>query len=250
MTSNIKKKLIIAMLAIAICLCTLSMTTLARAGGGGSGGGGGGGGGSSTHSHGSSHSNGRSNPIGGLINIAAFVIISGSGTIIFVYRARKAKRKSVQLMEEYQKLGINWDYHEIQDRVETAYFEIQEAWRLYDPFYAAEYLSEELADKWRVKLEWMKIRNEEIVQHNVQLISAVPIGVHDETGEEKDQIWYLIHGKMVGYYRDFDTKRLIRGNPRPEDFFEYWLFIRRDGRWVLHEIRQKDEMDIDEVSVV
>ena len=90
----------------------------------------------------------------------------------------------------------------------------------------------------------MKIRNEEIVQKNVKLISAVPVGVHDEAGEEKDQIWYLIHGKMIGYYRDFDTKEVIRGNTRAEAFYEYWLFVRRNGRWVLREIRQKDEMDI------
>ena len=153
-------------------------------------------------------------------------------------------------MKEYEKLGVNWDYHEIQKHVEHAYFEIQESWRRYDPSYAANYLSEEIAEKWRIKLQWLKIRNEEIVQQNVRLISAVPVGVHDEAGEEKDQIWYLIHGKMIGYYRDFTTQRRIRGNPRAEDFYEYWLFIRRNDSWVLHEIRQRDEMDIDEFRTI
>lgn len=149
-------------------------------------------------------------------------------------------------MKAYQKIGINWDYKEIQKHVEKSYFIIQESWKRYDPYYAADYLSEELAQSWNTKLQWMLLRNEEIVQKKVRLLSAMPVGVHDEAGEDNDQIWYLIKGKMIGYYRDRTTKELIRGNPRPEVFYEYWLFIRRNGRWVLHAIRQMDEMDIQE----
>ena len=123
---------------------------------------------------------------------------------------------------------------------------VEEAWRRYDTSYAAGYLSEELEIEWSSKLQWTQIRNEEIVQKRVRLLSAVPVGVHDEAGEDRDQIWYLIHGKMIGYYRDRDTKKYIRGNTKSESFFEYWLFVRRNGRWVLHKICQRDEMDIQE----
>ena len=127
--------------------------------------------------------------------------------------------------------------------MEHAYFVIQECWRRYDPSYAAGYLSEELAEKWNVQLQWMKIRNEEIVQENVKLISAIPVDVHNEEGQEKDEIWYLIHGKMVGYYRDKNTKEVIRGNTNDEGFYEYWRFIRRNDRWVLHEICDKNDWE-------
>ena len=83
-------------------------------------------------------------------------------------------------------------------------------------------------------------------EKRVRLLSAVPVGVHDEAGEDKDQIWYLIHGKMLGFYRNRDTKRHIRGDLQDKAFFEYWLFVRRNGRWVLHQIRQRNEMDIQE----
>lgn len=33
-----------------------------------------------------------------------------------------------------------------------------------------------------------------------------------------------------------------------EAFYEYWKFIHLNGHWVLDEIRQKDEMDIDEFA--
>lgn len=42
-----------------------------------------------------------------------------------------------------------------------------------------------------------------------------------------------------------DTKRVVRGNTRPEAFFEYWKFVYRNKRWVLQEIRQQNEIDID-----
>jgi hypothetical protein len=29
--------------------------------------------------------------------------------------------------------------------------------------------------------------------------------------------------------------------------YEYWTFIREDGRWVLNEIQQKDEVDVHEL---
>lgn len=244
MNKNLKKKLPVLLLIILTLSFCLSGIASARAGGGGSSGGSSGGGGShSTHRY--HNRSGSGNPAAILVHGVIF-LIAGSGTILLTYRSRKAKRQSIQLMNAYRKLGINWDYQEIQKHVEKAYFQIQEAWRRYDPSYASFYLSEELAEKWRTQLEWMQIRREEIVQENVRLLSAVPVDVHDETGEERDHIWYLIHGKMVGYYRNLDTKELIRGNPKPEAFYEYWLFVYRDGRWVLHEIRQQNEMDIQE----
>lgn len=244
MRAKIKRRLFLFLVIVLAVSFGVSGTAFARAGGGGSSGGGGG-----SSSGGSLHHSGRggnSSPIELFISEAMFLLIAGSGTIVFVYRSRKARRKSIKLMKAYRKLGINWDYGEIQKHVEKAYFEIQESWKRYDPSYASDYLSEELAQIWKTKLEWMKIRGEEIVQKKVKLLSAIPVGVFDEDGEDNDRIWYLIHGKMIGYYRNRDTKELIRGNPRNEAFYEYWLFVRRNGRWVLHEIRQQDEVDIQE----
>lgn len=42
-----------------------------------------------------------------------------------------------------------------------------------------------------------------------------------------------------------DTGEVVRGKTSPETFYEYWVFIREDGRWVLDEIRQKDEVDVE-----
>lgn len=241
------KRFLKILIFILILSFTLTIQVYARAGGGGGGSGGGGSSGGGSHYH-STNGSGRSNPIASILNMGLFYLVFAGGTIVFGYRAHKAKVKTVRLMKQYEKLGINWNYKEIQSRIEKAYFEIQECWRRQDVEYATEYLSKELKESWNAKLEWMKIRNEEVIQCNVRLLSAMPVFVVDEEGTDQDQIWYLIHGRMTGYYINKHTKKVIRGNTQPESFYEYWLFIYEDDRWVLQEIRQKDEMDITQFS--
>ena len=148
-------------------------------------------------------------------------------------------------MKAFAKMGDNWDAKEIQRQVEEAYFQIQECWRRMDISYGAPYLSEELQKEFDSKIQWMVLRNEEVIQKNVKLLRAMPVGVQDEPGEEQDVIWYLIHGKMTGYYVNRQSRKVVRGKTRPEAFFEYWKFVYRNKRWVLQEIRQQNEMDID-----
>lgn len=85
-------------------------------------------------------------------------------------------------------------------------------------------------------------------KRNVRLLSAVLVDVQNEDGMEKDSLWYLIHGSMVGYYINSDTRVIVRGSTKQEDFYEYWRFILEDGRWVLDKIRQKDDMDLDQFT--
>lgn len=176
-----------------------------------------------------------------------FFAASG-GTIVLIRKARAARARSRKAMAFYAQMGDNWDYREIQRQVEETYFQVQECWRRMDITYGAPYLSQELQEEFDSKIQWMQVRGEAVVQRNVRLLSAMPVYAEDHPGEEYDAIWYLIHGKMTGYYIDVNTRKVIRGNTRPEAFFEYWKFVYRGERWVLQEIRQKEEMDIDALS--
>lgn len=245
-----------ALFCLTFLLLLAPMTAYARAGGGGSGSGGGGGGGSSSSFGSSSHdnthyySNGRttSNPISRILFYGILVCMTGGSTIVFFYRRQKARLISKRRINEFAKYGYNWDFKEVQKRVEHAYFEIQECWRRQDADYAAEYLSDSLREEFRMKLEWMDARGEQVVQKNVRLLSADPVYVEDQEGTEQDMLWYLIHGRMIGYYINKDTEQCVRGNPNAESFYEYWLFIYQNGKWVLNEIKQKDEIDIRQFS--
>jgi predicted lipid-binding transport protein (Tim44 family) len=140
------------------------------------------------------------------------------------------------------------DINEIQEQVKNAYFVIQECWKRQDPDYAKDYMSQKCYDDFVMKLGWMQVRNEVPVQKNERLLSAVPVHTFDDLGKDQDYIWYLIHGKMIDYVVDEKTGRMIRGSRKNEAFYEYWKFIHLNGHWVLDEIRQKDEMDIDEFA--
>ena len=95
------------------------------------------------------------------------------------------------------------------------------------------------------KLGWMEVNHEKPVQERVRFLNAAPVFAFDKEGEEHDRVIYLIHGRMIGYYINIDTGEVVRGKTSPETFYEYWVFIREDGRWVLDEIRQKDEVDVE-----
>ena len=96
----------------------------------------------------------------------------------------------------------------------------------------------------RKSLRSMEVNHEKPVQERVRFLNAAPVFAFDKEGEEHDRVIYLIHGRMIGYYINIDTGEVVRGKTSPETFYEYWVFIREDGRWVLDEIRQKDEVDV------
>ena len=214
-----RKKLRVIISILMLCVMC-SVTVSARAGGGGGGGSSSGGGGSSHSSTGHSGSSGSRAE-----NIAVFLMqwilfgaSAGGGTFLLLQRAKRARRESRQAMAVFAQMGDNWDAKEIQKQVEEAYFQIQECWRRMDITYGAPYLSEELQTEFDSKIQWMKVKNEEVIQRNVRLLSAMPVCVQDEPGEEQDVLWYLIHGKMTGYYIDSTSRQVVRGNTKPEAF--------------------------------
>lgn len=241
-----------ALLFLSLLLVFSPMTVHARAGGGNSSSGSSSG--SSSSNVGSTtsddYSNGRtsSNPISQILNYSIFICIAGGSAIAFFYRRKKARFISKKRMKKFAECGYNWDYKDVQERVEKAYFEIQECWRRQDADYAADYLSDSLREEFRTKLEWMDARNEKVIQKRVRLLSADPVYVEDQDGTEQDKMWYLIHGRMLGYYINKDTEACVRGNTKDESFYEYWCFLYQNGKWVLNEIRQKDEIDIRQFS--
>ncbi len=243
------KKYILIFTALLLVLLAVPVWGRAGGGGGSSGGGGGSSGGGSHSSYHSGSSGSRGSGLAGVILQAGVVFFAVSGgTIVLLRKARAARARSRKAMAFYAQLGDNWDYREIQRQVEETYFQVQECWRRMDVSYGAPYLSQELMEEFDSKIQWMQVRGEAVVQRNVKLLSAMPVYVEDNPGEEYDMIWYLIHGKMTGYYIDVNTRKVVRGNTRPEVFFEYWKFVYRGERWVLQEIKQKDEMDIDALS--
>lgn len=255
--TRIKHLKIITLSILTWVLLFSPLTVYARAGGGYSGGGHSGGGysgGGYSHSAFSSSHFGFS--IVGLVIIILFMVIyrfkefiletteSVLVSVSFLYHARRAKRKTKKRMKEFSTYANNWEYTDIQPRIEEAYFEIQECWRRQDANYAAGYLSQSLLLKFQEDLSEMKKKQESVVQDHVRLLSASPVYSKRQDDTSPDTICYLIHGRMLGFYINSRTREYLRGNPSTDNFYEYWTFIYENNQWVLDKIQQHWEENI------
>lgn len=214
-----------------------------RAGGGSSGGGGGGGGGSSGGSSSSHHSGSRrpTSPLGAFLQIITVPLVFFSSSIIFYIQLTKRSRKAKQLMKQMMQSDNAWKFKEVSADVADAYMAIQAAWANMDMTPAKRYMSDELFDSFQTQLNWTKYKNKKHVMENIQLLKSLPVAVHDDRDNSRDYVWFYIKGKMVDYTIDTNTQLIVEGKTTPSSFVEYWQFIRKDGRWVLNKILQKDE---------
>ena len=210
-----------------------------------SGGGGGGGGGGSSHHHTSSSrgQGGRAGAFQALLLTGTFVILGSAGTITYLHRAKKKQAAAREKLKEFSIGEDHWDRSEIQERVRESYYRIQECWRDRDLEKGHPYLSQKMQQEFQTKFEWSRMRHEVFVMEGIQLLDAILVEAENEDGDDRDYIWYLIHGKMIDYVYHEETGELLKGSQKMEDFFEYWRFVLEDGNWVLDEICQKEEVD-------
>jgi len=210
-----------------------------------SGGGGGGGGGGSSHHHTSSSrgQGGRAGAFQALLLTGTFVILGSAGTITYLHRAKKKQAAAREKLKEFSIGEDHWDRSEIQERVRESYYRIQECWRDRDLEKGHPYLSQKMQQEFQTKFEWSRMRHEVFVMEGIQLLDAILVEAENEDGDDRDYIWYLIHGKMIDYVYHEETGELLKGSRKMEDFFEYWRFVLEDGNWVLDEICQKEEVD-------
>ena len=239
---RIKRGIFVIIIALVFLIST-PIVSSARAGGGGGGGSSGGGGGGGSHSSSSSGSGNSSSPISSIVTISIFALASSGGIIAYKVRIYKKNRVSKKLIRELERIDKDWNYSELKNRVEESFYKIQEAWTKRDIDIAENYISKDLYELHRSKIEWMKVRHEINVLKGIKLISTLPIGVIDLEDESEDLIWFYVKGAMADYYIDDRNGRYIKGSRRRESFEEYWKFVRSWDTWVLDEIRQIDDVD-------
>lgn len=219
---------------------------LLRAGGGSGGSGGGGSGGGSGGSAGAaSHSGTGQAPtlLESVIQAIVMPFALFSSSVIFYINLTKRSRKSKKLMKQMMQSDNAWKFKDISAAVSDSYYAVQTAWTNMDMTPAAEYMSDELYDSFQTKLNWMKYRNQKNVLENIKLIRALPVAVHDDSDNSLDYVWFYIKGKMIDYIIDTNTQLKISGNTAPTAFTEYWQFVRKENKWVLNKILQKNESD-------
>ncbi len=222
-------------------LTVILFITLRAGGGGGSGGGGSGGGGSSSGSSHHSVTGRQPTFFESIIQFIMMPFLLFSSSILFYYKLTKHSRKCKKLMKQMMQEDHAWKFKDIVTTVENSFFAIQTAWSNMDMSPAAEYMSDELYESFQMKLSWMEYRNEKNILERIQLLHALPVAVYDDVDNSQDYVWFYIKGKMVDYTINTNTRLKINGNTSLTAFVEYWQYTRKDNRWVLNRILQKNE---------
>lgn len=233
------KRLIVVLLTILlVCTClTVAVCGEELRAGGGTTGGGDGGGGSSPG--GSLRRREGSLLVDILILIFAPFLLFGSA-IFFWWQTTKRARKAKKLMKQMAESDNAWLFADMKAVVKEGFYAIQNAWAGLDMTPAAPYMSAALQEEFQTKLNWMKYRGERNVLQDIQLKKALPVAVYDDADNTKDQVWFYIKGKMIDYTVN-EAGVKISGSQSPSCFVEYWQFVRRDDRWVLNKILQKNQ---------
>lgn len=237
------KKAVMTALAVILVVFMSFPTVFARAGGGG--GTGGGGGGYTTGGHTSGYT--RSNPISSIIGYVVMGLAASGGAVTLYIKVRAKNRKAEKIMENLSRFDPTWSLADFDRHIQNMFYTVQEAWAQRDQEIARRYLSRELFEKYQIKSQWMIMRHEQNILQNQKLLAALPVAVNDFQGEDRDYMWVYIKAKMIDYTIDDRTMEVISGSKNSASFVEYWKLIKENGCWVLDEIRQKNEFNLDNV---
>lgn len=245
------KKRSFIILLIFIFIISVPISVFARAGGGGSGGSGGGSGGSGGSSSSSSSSyynnsndrNRRSNPLGSIIGTIVVISIIARNNITKRISVIINNRKARTVLRRLRNEGYQWNYNEIEKRVEVIFFKVQEAWTNNDMSIAREFVSDKIYELYNSKLQWMRINNKRNVLDKIRLLESKPVGVVSFINEENDFIWFYVRASLIDYTMNEMNGQVVEGKTTRTRFDEYWKFIWGENGWVLDEILQTDEIE-------
>jgi len=197
---------------ITLILVFIPGFAFARAGGGSSGGGGG---------------------IVSLILLPFFLIYSA----ILTYQVKKKSAETKELLKKISEFDSSWNFDNIKNNIETAFFKLQEAWMERNQDIAKDYLSQSLYEKHKTQTDNMIKAHEKNILRNISLLEHKMVQVSDYSDNSKDAFWVYIKGSMIDYTINDENGNKIAGKEDDESaFIELWKFIRSDNGWVVDEI--------------
>lgn len=196
-----------------LLLLITPLEVFARAGGGGSSGGVG---------------------IFGLILYPFFLIY----TAMITHQVIKKNKQCRSLLEKLQVHEEIWDTNQLRERVQTAFYRIQDAWMNRNQMLACEYMSLKLFEKHKMQTDLMIENHEQNIMRDIELNDFRIVDVEDYKQNSKDVFWICYQGSMFDYIVDDRSGNIKRGkSDRKESFRELWKYIVQDGQWVVDEIK-------------
>lgn len=248
------KKLFISIILIIFIVLSPKTLTFARAGGGGghSGGGSSSGGSSLDESSGNYRNYGRSyyrhssysnSPLSDVI-FALMAVLPFAKIIIFEANIHDKTKGAKKLLHKISKIDSSFNYGPLKKRVSKSFYIIQEAWMERNQDLAIDYMDKSLYQNHKTKTDWMIMRHKKNILKRILILHTAPISVASYKDKSNDRIWFYVFATMADYTINDETSEIIEGSTANKTFGEYWMFVRKDDTWVLSEIRQTDEIDI------
>lgn len=235
------KKLIrkTSFILLVIATTSVPITTFARAGGGSSSSGS-----SGSSSSFSSRSSRRykQHPLVGFSVWGGVVLAS---TIGVKAKLKRKKKESVSKIKNLANNDANWNYDDIKRDIEDAFYNVNTAWMERNQDLAKEHMSNRIYEKHKSQTQWMEVKKEKNILEKIKLISSLPVKLEDFEGIDNDYMWIHIEAEAIDYTINEETFDIIRGLKDKVVYYEeFWKFIKINNRWVLDEIRQKDQFNI------
>ena len=239
--------------ALAIFLTlALADLALAQAGGGSSGfGGGGGGGGGFSGGGGSSGGSGSTSTASGL-EVAIFFAVFGA-IVVWVLvkswlynrkvkaRTEKVRRASAEAAEDDAYFASD----ELERGATELYKDAQAAWDQRDRGRLSQLVGEDLLVEWNRRLDDFDKKG----WHNRVHLQGAPevqyVGLTNREDDTEDRAVVRITATMEAYVLDSGGNKIMRKESEDEtiSICEYWTLARREDRWIVVSIEQKDEGD-------
>ena len=263
-------KFIMKYSSIILVILILASHTYARGGGGGGTGGGGGGGFGGGYSGSYYPSSGFSNSIRndgstttpvGLFTL--FVIIPLFMLLIYFLPAILAKgdkrcsaeylypparikakaKKTKKALDALTEKDVMWDHKQMEHAVLDVFYKLQRCWskREYAPMRGL--LTDDLYMQHAEQIESLKRNHEINVLENLKINRIAIIHLKQSHDKNRREFTALIDASVKDYYIDDRTRGFIRGDTVALEFQEFWIFQRKDNKWLLREIEQANESD-------
>ncbi len=164
--------------------------------------------------------------------------------MVFYLKVHAKARRAKKAMKQFAEVDPSWDYKDFQKRIEDIFFAVQNAWMERNQDIAKDFMSQSLYEDYSSRSQWMIIRHEKNILRNMRIIEALPVFANDLPGDANDVMWVYLKAKMIDYTVDDCTMQITDGSTASKSFVEYWKLIKENDRWVLDEIRQKNEFDL------
>lgn len=140
-------------------------------------------------------------------------------------------------IKELSKSNPDYDLEKIKKDVSDTFYIMSKAWTEMNQDIAIDYSTDKLYENHKIKLQWMEVRHERNILKKEKLISAKVFAL-----DNNDNIWMEIKGSMIDYIEK--DGKIIEGSKHiPSEYTEYWKFDNVNGRWLLDEIKQVDELN-------